>query len=543
MTGTTSTLSAETWRPTRLSGALAAAVAVGFAAWAGAERGLLAPAVAGLATGALGAGALVTAEGDGLYHDLGSSLLAATAACGLVGSVLVGAARLPIQQVNAPVLPEANYVMVPTGTLLAVLPFVAALGAALGLRGGLDAETAGSGTLLLVAVVAPVALAAAVAWSTLFATPAELAAGALAAHAEVVAELTTPAGATGLDVATRDMVDLITPVGLGLLAALSVGALALVDPLAGLDRDLPGYRAARTRLVTGAPAVGALFAFALVLALALGPGGTAGFVAGLPGPLAGLAVGLADSVGLRLAMLGTAYLAGGLAAATVLLRRARRWDRWTVAHAAARATGGVVLLGGFAAAFAVSDPRTAVADALAENPEAAEMLAERSPEVVAALEGPYAGAFLGLLGLVAVLAILLAWWGVSAGLYVGLRTRVLPARAGGFAVAAAATFVLAGTVTFVGAAPSVLVGGVAIALVVWDLGEFAVGAGEEAGRRAPTTHGELVHVGAAFGLAAVAVAAALGLSTLTGEATGGLHAVGLLGSVAALALLLAAART
>lgn len=543
MTGTRSTLSAETWRPASLSAALAAAVAVGFAAWAGAERGLLAPAVAGLAAGTLGAGALVTADGDGLHHDLGASMLAATAACGLVGSVLVGTARLPIQQVHAPVLPEAHYVMVPTGTLLAVVPFVAALGAALGVRGALDAETTGSGTLLLVAVVAPVAIAAAVAWSGLFAPPAELAADAVAAHGDVVAALTTPAGEPGVDTGARYRVDLATPAGLALLAALCAGALVVLDPLAGVGRDLPRYRAARARLVMGLPVAGALFALALVVALALGPRGTAEVLAGVPGPLAGLVVALADAAGLRLALLWTAYLAGGLAAATVLLRVARRVDRWTAAHVAARAIGGVVLLGAFAAVFAVTEPGTAVADALAEHPETADLLAEQSPEVVAALQGPYAGAFLGLLGLVAVLAILLAWWGVTAGLYVGLRTRVLPARAGGFAIAAAATFVLAGTLTFVGAAPSVLVGGVALALVVWDLGEFAVGVGEEVGRRAPTTHGELVHVGAAFGLAAVAVAAALGLSALTGEATGGLHAVGLLGSVAALALLLAAART
>lgn len=62
-------------------------------------------------------------------------------------------------------------------------------------------------------------------------------------------------------------------------------------------------------------------------------------------------------------------------------------------------------------------------------------------------------------------------------------------------------------------APWVL-GGAAATLVAWDLGEHAIGLGEQLGRDATTRRQELVHVGSSLGVGVVAVGVALAASRL-----------------------------
>ncbi|WP_089872096.1 DUF7519 family protein [Halogranum rubrum] len=73
--------------------------------------------------------------------------------------------------------------------------------------------------------------------------------------------------------------------------------------------------------------------------------------------------------------------------------------------------------------------------------------------------------------------------------------------------------VLLGGLVSLGPLSTLLVGAVA-ALLVWDVGEHAIGLGEQLGRTAPTTRVELTHLAASLFVGAVAVAVGLLVSGL-----------------------------
>lgn len=108
---------------------------------------------------------------------------------------------------------------------------------------------------------------------------------------------------------------------------------------------------------------------------------------------------------------------------------------------------------------------------------------------------------------------------------------------------AARSWLAAGALVLVGAAalgaftaadPLPALGGVALAFVAWDCGEYAVGLGEQVGRRGATARQELRNAGASVAVAAVAVG--IGWVTLA-VAPGGVSVVALLVLAVGLVLL------
>jgi len=92
---------------------------------------------------------------------------------------------------------------------------------------------------------------------------------------------------------------------------------------------------------------------------------------------------------------------------------------------------------------------------------------------------------------------------------------------------AAGTLALVGATTMVAFAasdPLPSLGGAALAFVAWDCGEYAVGLGEQVGRRGATARQELRNAGTSVAVAAVAVGA--GWATLA-VAPGGVPVVAL----------------
>lgn len=68
----------------------------------------------------------------------------------------------------------------------------------------------------------------------------------------------------------------------------------------------------------------------------------------------------------------------------------------------------------------------------------------------------------------------------------------------------------------VGAASLYVLGGAVATLLTWDLGENALGLGEQVGRAATTSRVELVHAAGAVGVGVAAAAVALGATTAAG---------------------------
>ncbi|WP_256299719.1 DUF7519 family protein [Haloarchaeobius salinus] len=101
---------------------------------------------------------------------------------------------------------------------------------------------------------------------------------------------------------------------------------------------------------------------------------------------------------------------------------------------------------------------------------------------------------------------------LAPGLVVGSRRLV---HVGG--VVLAAGMVLAGATGGGGAAELFMLVGTAATVVAWDVGQNAVGLGEQLGQEAETTRAELAHLGATLVVGAVTVGVAYGLYQVAGS--------------------------
>jgi hypothetical protein len=121
--------------------------------------------------------------------------------------------------------------------------------------------------------------------------------------------------------------------------------------------------------------------------------------------------------------------------------------------------------------------------------------------LAAILTASVGGVFAGL-GIVA----------LAPGLVVGSRRLV---HVGG--VVLAAGMVLAGATGAGAAAELFLLVGTAATVVAWDVGQNAVGLGEQLGQEAETTRAELAHIGATLVVGGVTVGVAYGLYQVAGS--------------------------
>lgn len=109
------------------------------------------------------------------------------------------------------------------------------------------------------------------------------------------------------------------------------------------------------------------------------------------------------------------------------------------------------------------------------------------------------------------------WWVLLSPAGVGLLGVGLHHGSRRLLSAGAAALVLASVITgLAGGGPARLVVAVAAAAVAWDLGEHAIGLGEQLGRRADTRRLEFLHASAAVGVAAAAAGAVYVAFALSG---------------------------
>lgn len=167
----------------------------------------------------------------------------------------------------------------------------------------------------------------------------------------------------------------------------------------------------------------------------------------------------------------------------------------TLAHASGGVVVGVVL-----GVLTAVPPVVAVATA-PFHPESSAALLSQAFGFGATLLGSIAAALVGVLAVVGT-----ALWLTN--------SRYIPPEAGGFAIGSGLLFVaaLSGTVSSV--PPFVTFLGVGAALLVWDLGENAVGLGRQLGTDAETRRGEVVH--ATGSLLAVGVGIVVALVAMYG---------------------------
>lgn len=122
--------------------------------------------------------------------------------------------------------------------------------------------------------------------------------------------------------------------------------------------------------------------------------------------------------------------------------------------------------------------------------------------------------------------------GVAAGGMLALAAGVVRGTRGWLAVGAVGLVAGVLLASLAGTSPPPVLAGAALALVAWDLGEHAVGLGEQVGREAATTRGEAVHVGSSLGVGAVAVGVALAVGQVSvGPLPLSAFLVGLLASI------------
>ncbi|USZ68341.1 hypothetical protein NGM10_01045 [Halorussus salilacus] len=153
-----------------------------------------------------------------------------------------------------------------------------------------------------------------------------------------------------------------------------------------------------------------------------------------------------------------------------------------------------------------------------------------------------------VLGLTAVVAFLAAT-GLFA-LALGYLLGFVPDRAAGPSLAGGGLFLAAAFAGTLDAPLWLVLGCLAVALAVWDAGEFGATLGAEVGRAATTRQAELLHAVRSVGVGALAVVAAGGLAgalstdASAGGVAGGVGEAGiaLVGAVAAVVLLVAALR-
>jgi hypothetical protein len=441
-------------RPARRSATLSAAVAVLAGGVAGWLAGHPVPAVLALAGGVV-TGVAVAALGDDDPRRVAAGVvLAATGAVVVLGGVVSATA--------------------------VTLPLVAVgLGAATGALGAL-----GRGRLL--DAVGPLAVGS---------VPLGLAAGASVALPLVV---DAARGVLSAALSAGGRLDLFGASVLALVAAVAlreaVRSVPAVELAAREDRDRIASQVAAVdralgraiRATAGGVGVGlCLFVYRALVGLPPGVADLLGALFGTPlvrGPLVAVAVaggGVAVTAGL-VRWVGAATVEGGRRVASVL--------------------AGAALAGGLVVA---SVPLVAVAGAL---PPAA-------GDVVVGLDRSFGPAAAALVP--PTVALLVVWTGLFA-LPAGVGLGLVPDRATGPAVASAGLFGVA--VGVAGRAPAAaVVGVVAAGMVAWDLGEYAVGLGEEVAPPPATgesttveavpgaDHAEAVHAAGAVGVGVGAV--------------------------------------
>lgn len=228
--------------------------------------------------------------------------------------------------------------------------------------------------------------------------------------------------------------------------------------------------------------------------------GTLGTI--LPPTLAGVVGWLLTTVWLRVVLLLFIGVMVAILVAERVRRRARRRSDDDLLRQALPATGAIsaALLVGALLSLVVTP-----AQLLAQVP------ASVQPTAQAALSGGVLpAALLVTFGSLIVVGILFIALTIVAG------SPLLPERALGPALASASVFGLALVLVLFRGSPALAFVTAALALVVWDTGEFATGLREELPLDAPTTRGELVHVGGAAAVAILAVVSAFLLEVLIG---------------------------
>lgn len=105
--------------------------------------------------------------------------------------------------------------------------------------------------------------------------------------------------------------------------------------------------------------------------------------------------------------------------------------------------------------------------------------------------------------------------GVAAGGMLALAAGVVRGTRGWLAVGAVGLVAGVLLASLAGASSLSVLAGAPLALVAWDLGEHAVGLGEQVGREASTARGEAVHAGSSLGVGVVAVGVALAAGGLS----------------------------
>jgi hypothetical protein len=251
------------------------------------------------------------------------------------------------------------------------------------------------------------------------------------------------------------------------------------------------------RVVVGAAAV-AGGAYALALATA---NGTPTALAGSVGPpLSALLLWVLTDVGIRVVLVLVIGVLIAILLGERLRRRVRRSSEADLLRAFLAPVG----------AFAVALVGGVVLDLFVT----ADALFARLPDGVRETAGPFLGTGVVTATLLVAFGSLIVTGLVLIGLTLVSGSPLLPERALGPALAATAVFALALVLTLFHGAALVALTAAAVALVVWDTGEYATGLREELPLEAPTVRGEVVHVSASLAVGVAAVLAVLVLELL-----------------------------
>jgi hypothetical protein len=253
--------------------------------------------------------------------------------------------------------------------------------------------------------------------------------------------------------------------------------------------DETSGRLGRLVSIGGIAAVGLYIGAALV-----GATSPAGVDALLDPPLSAVAVWLLTSISLRVLLV----LAIGVSVAIIvgerLRRRARRRSEADLLRPALPAVGAIsaALVVGSVCSLLVTREQLVASVPTSVRPRAEPVLSS----------GVLPAALLVAFGSLIVVGVLFVLLTIVAG------SPLLPERALGPALASGAVFGLGLLLVLFGGSPALAFLTAALALVVWDTGEFATGLREELPLDASTARGEFVHVGGtlAVGLLAALVA-------------------------------------
>ena len=272
---------------------------------------------------------------------------------------------------------------------------------------------------------------------------------------------------------------------------------------------------------------------------------TAALRAALPPGAYGLLVDATTSTGLRHAFVRLAVITAAVAGAARLVRTSIRTPTADLLVGYAPFLAGLAVVAGAGVAHRpVLDGLLGFVAGRLDAPLDAEF--RRLSGSVVEFYGPET-IVVGLVALVAVFATA----GVFA-LWLAFALGFVSDRVGGASLAGGGLFLAAAFAGTLDAPLRSVLTGLALALVVWDAGEFAATLGTEVGRKAETLRAELLHAVGSLSVGAIAVAAAVGLagavsvgansaSAISGGAVDA-TAVALLGAVGGVVLLVMALR-